>query len=71
MERISYNEKLQWSMKNEKLPLKNYCTDKLKVKEYITKKLGKGFVPEVFVVAENINELLGKVESLKIILKLV
>lgn len=63
MERISDNEKLQWSMKNEKLPLKNYCTDKLKVKEYIAEKLGKGFVPEVFVVAENINELLSKVES--------
>ncbi len=48
MERISYNEKLQWSMKNERLPLKNYCTDKLKVKEYITEKLGKGFVPVSF-----------------------
>jgi len=63
MERVSFNEKLQWSMENERLPLKNECTDKLKVKDYVNEKLGEGFVPKVYVVANNIKELFSKVEN--------
>ena len=62
MERVSYNEKLQWSMKNQRIPLKNECTDKLKVKDYINEKLGEGFVPKVFVIANDTKELLSKVK---------
>lgn len=62
MDKISFNQKIQWSMKNRRIPLKNECTDKLKVKEYITKKLGKGFVPKVFVIANDTKELLSKVK---------
>ena len=35
MTRISYNEKLQWSLTNQRIPLKKECTDKLKVKQFI------------------------------------
>ena len=62
MERVSYNGKLQWSMKNQRIPLKNECTDKLKVKDYINEKLGEGFVPKVFVIANDTKELLSKVK---------
>lgn len=63
MGRVSFNEKLQWSMKNDRNPLKKECTDKLKVKQYVTDKLGDGFVPQVFVVANDTTELLQKVSD--------
>lgn len=57
----SFNEKIRWSLENQRNPLKNYCTDKLKVKEYITKKVGSQFVPKVFVEANDTRELFEKV----------
>lgn len=64
MERISFNEKIQWSMKNDRNPLKTYCTDKIKVKEYINDKLNSSsFVPKIYVVANNTDELLKKVSE--------
>ena len=63
MTRISYNEKLQWSLTNQRIPLKKECTDKLKVKQFINEKLGKGFVPKDFVVANNVKDLFNKVEK--------
>ncbi len=63
MTRISFNEKLQWSLINQRIPLKKECTDKLKVKEFVNEKLGHGFVPKVFVIANNINDLFEKVRK--------
>lgn len=63
MSRISFNEKLKWSMQNDRNPLKPECTDKLKVKEYVNEKLGSGFVPKVFVIAKDVKDLLEKVTN--------
>lgn len=62
-ERVSFNEKLQWSMTNNRNPLKAYCTDKIKVKDYIKDNLNESFVPKIYVIADNVNDLLEKVSE--------
>lgn len=62
-ERISFNEKIQWSMETDRNPLKTYCTDKIQVKEYVTDKLNDSFIPKVYVIANDVNDLLQKVSD--------
>jgi len=51
------NERIQWSMAHARLPLKRYCTDKIKCKQYIKDKLGEGFTAKLLASADNVHTL--------------
>ena len=51
------NERIQWSMAHARLPLKKYCTDKIKCKQYVKDKLGEGFTAKLLASADNVHTL--------------
>ena len=52
-------------MIKDKNPLKNYCTDKLKLKKYIKKKLGDNYTPKLYVRSKNAKDLIRNIKDYK------
>lgn len=53
----SFNEKIQWVKLFDQNPLMITCADKLGVREYVNEVLGEGYLPELFSVASDYDEL--------------
>lgn len=53
-----FTEKIQWLKINDNIPLKTYCADKINVRNYCRKKLGKDICPKILKIynmPDNIN----------------
>ncbi len=53
----TFNEKLQWLKLNDRNPLYTNLVDKYKVKEYVTEIIGKKYVPSLYGLWENPEEI--------------
>lgn len=53
----TFNEKIRWLIYNEKLYLKSILTDKIKVKTYITEKIGIGHTAQIYGIWNNFKEI--------------
>lgn len=62
---VSFNEKVGWSMHNDRNPLKRQYTDKLQLKEYVKDSIGEGYTPKTFVISDNTTDLLKEVSAYK------
>lgn len=60
----SFNQKIRYSLINDRNPLKVLCTDKIKCKEYIKDKLNSGnFTPKTFEIADTYSDISKKISQ--------
>lgn len=60
---MSYNEKVQKIMKDKSNKLKTLCCDKLYLKTYVLEKTGLELYPKTYEIADNIEELVDKIDK--------
>ena len=53
----TFNEKIRWLIYNEKLPIKCILSDKIKVKTYITEKIGYGHCAQIYGIWDNFDDI--------------
>ncbi len=57
LEPKTFNEKIRWLIYNEKLNIKSYLTDKIKVKTYINEMLGEGICTPIYGIWNNFDDI--------------